>query len=165
MLFFPRLSNMERTVGRERSAGRRERTGRGTDEKGRGGIGQADRIMGTHTPEHVCLASCGGPEVSARRTMAHRSVAWPRATRAIRVPPLLNGQKEWNPSIGRKPRRARFSPLPLPLLAAPAFPFFSFTRRRVRRRSPPTPQFILASSTRGRVSSILRADTTYILSR
>lgn len=71
---------MERTVGRERSVGRRERTGRGTSEKGKrgkggGGRGQADRIMGTHTPEHVCLASCGGPEVSARRTMAHRSVA------------------------------------------------------------------------------------------
>lgn len=31
---------------------------------GNGGRG-ADRIMGTHTPEHVCLASCGGPEVSA----------------------------------------------------------------------------------------------------
>lgn len=28
----------------------------------RGGAGA--RIMGTHTPEHVCLTSCGGPEVS-----------------------------------------------------------------------------------------------------
>lgn len=63
---------MERTVEREREGGKEREEGRA---RGGGGRGQADRIMGTHTPEHVCLASCGGPEVSARRTMAHRSVA------------------------------------------------------------------------------------------
>lgn len=48
---------MERTV--EQEPARRE------DEKEAGKGAAADRIMGTHTPEHVCLASCGGPEVSA----------------------------------------------------------------------------------------------------
>lgn len=66
LIFFPPPGegplNVERTV--EQEPARREdekETGRG--EGGREGA--ADRIMGTHTPEHVCLASCGGPEVSA----------------------------------------------------------------------------------------------------
>lgn len=50
---------MERTVEQELTGRRGMRS-----EGGNGGR-EADRIMGTHTPEHVCLASCGGPEVSA----------------------------------------------------------------------------------------------------
>lgn len=71
----PTLSPRERAIecgarcrARTGAAGRRERAagregGTGEERGGRGGA--ADRIMGTHTPEHVCLASCGGPEVSA----------------------------------------------------------------------------------------------------
>jgi len=96
----------EREGGKEREEGRMRR-----GEEGR------HRIMGTHTPEHVCLASCGGPEVSARRTMAHRSVAWPCATRAIRVclvsSIIARRNRIRRMCIGRKPRRVFSSLSPL----------------------------------------------------
>jgi len=107
----------EREGGKEREEGRMRR-----GEEGR------HRIMGTHTPEHVCLASCGGPEVSARRTMAHRSVAWPCATRAIRVclvsSIIARRNRIRRMCIGRKPRRVFSSLSSLPLLAFLRFHFF-----------------------------------------
>jgi len=57
----------------ETGVGRTEGSGSGGRER----AGGRDRIMGTHTAaEHVCLASCGGPEVSDGyalwRTVAQR---------------------------------------------------------------------------------------------
>lgn len=64
--FFPEKTVECKTYCRV-EAGREK--GRGREAWMEGGRGQGreerDRIMGTHTPEHVCLASCGGPEVSA----------------------------------------------------------------------------------------------------
>lgn len=57
--------NVERAVEREPARREDEKERRGGRRGGGEKRGAADRIMGTHTPEHVCLASCGGPEVSA----------------------------------------------------------------------------------------------------
>lgn len=87
--------------------------------------------MGTHTPEHVCLTSCGGPEVSivlwrtvVQRDHATRAITTSMAKRMVQLPVKATVARRYSFNAFFE---GVHTPPPLSFRFSSLFPFFFFS--------------------------------------